>query len=188
MLSEPRLHQGGFIQVDISDFRCINIWDESLPEAQTINTPIHDHVDDFTSRVIAGTLIHIAYDFAPDQVHGASQLWGVQPWQDGEDTILKPLPGMRGNLAEFETLELPAGNSYQFRAGWFHETKFKGFTATVMTKTRKNVTAAARIAVPVGDGVDNDFSCVQYRDGRWMPFLQKALTFLDSETLSETLG
>lgn len=187
MLKAPRLHPNGFIQVDISDFRRINIWDDALPPAQTINTPVHDHTFDFTSRIVAGTLIHIAYDFAPNP-QGDSQLWGVEPWKDGEDTVLKPLAGMRGDIGVFETLTLPAGHQYQFRAGLFHETKHDGFTVTVMTKTRKNVTAAARVVVPVGGSVDNDFSRDQYPADKLSPFVERALGFLDPETLSETLS
>jgi hypothetical protein len=186
MLSEPRLHPNGFIQVNINDFRRINIWDESLPPAQTINTPIHDHTFDFTSRIVAGTLIHIAYDFTQDQ-KGDFELWGVQPWLDGEETQLKKLPGMRGNLSEFESLRLPAGYQYQFHAGWFHETKHEGFTVTVMTKTRKNVTAGARVAVPQGGSVDNTFVRDIEQVHLLLPYVHKALVYLDADTLGETL-
>lgn len=182
----PRLHPNGFIQVDINDFTRLNIWDDTLPPAQTINTPIHDHTFDFTSRIIVGKLIHIAYDFGLNP-RGDYHLWGVEPWLDGEETVLKPLTGMKGDISIFETLELPAGYQYQFRAGWFHETKFEGFTATVMTKTRKNVTAAARVVVPSPGRVDNEFNRAQYPVDRLNHYVERAIQFVDDETLNEAL-
>lgn len=182
----PRLHPNGFVQFDLGPNQRLNIWDESLPPAQTINTPIHDHTFDFSSRVVAGKLFHIVYDFAKNP-HGQDCLWGVVPWRTGDETVLEPLAGMVGDAVLFETNELPAGSGYTFGAGLFHETKHEGFTATVMTKTRKNVTEGARVVVPVGGSVDNDFRRDQYPLEKLSAFVLRAIDALDEETRDKAL-
>lgn len=174
-----RLHPNGFVQFDVNENVRINIWDESLPPAQTINTPIHDHTFDFQSSVHAGKLFHIVYDFAPNP-QGSDCIWGVRPLHSS-DTELVPL-NIVGDCVPFETNELPAGSGYTFRAGLFHETKHEGFTVTVMTKTRKGVTEGARVIVPVGGSVDNDFSRYAAGVSDLKGYLLRAIDTVDEET------
>ncbi len=174
----PRLHPSGFVQVDLDEHRQVNIWDDALLPAQAINTPVHDHTFSFMAYIVAGVLTNIVYTFVPNVQHGDYQLWGVEPWKTGEETILSPLPGMVGDVDITETEELPRGYAYQLRAGWFHETKHKGFTVALRVTTEKNVTPAARVIMPVGDSVDNDPVARQRRDrlvssvGRALPYLR----------------
>ncbi len=159
-MTEARFHPNGFIQFDLPSGNRLHVWSDELPRGQKFNTPIHDHTFNFKSRIIAGELNHTVYGFAPDN-RGNYDLYAARPFLNGDDTTLENL-GERGEFTIIEDLWFGAGDGYQFKAGWFHETRFRGagplrVCASIMTKTEKNLRPYARVACPVGELPDNDF-------------------------------
>lgn len=161
-LSTTRLHGNGFIQVDIAPNLRLDVWAEELAGlAQKISTPIHDHRFSFRSTVLLGRLRHTVYQVAPRfrtfpppvMTH---QLWEARPRQ-GEDTVLQPT-GSYVNLSVQEVLEIPAGQTYEFRALWFHRSDpLTPTVVTLLTKTGVVPGAVGRVAVPLGVVPDNEF-------------------------------
>lgn len=183
-MTEARFHPNGFIQYDLPNGSRLHIWAAQLPRGQKFNTPIHDHTFDFDSTILFGTLLHTVYAFVPDN-RGAFDLYAARPWLTGDETTLENLE-VRGDMQIMETHEFPATSRYQFRAGWFHETNFKGaglnnMTVTMMTKTEKNLRPHARVACPVGEVPDNDFRRDSVPQELLMRYVEVAMQYVPVE-------
>jgi hypothetical protein len=152
----PRLHGNGFIQLNLAGTNeRLHIWPDDGVKAQSVSTPIHDHVYSFKSRILLGTLSHLVYRTSFSN-NGAYRLYQAEP-RAQEDTILVPISGSRCNLILEEEHVLEQGDAYSFKAFEFHESRGSGLTATVMRKTVV-FDGKARVVCPADKNPDNDFN------------------------------
>jgi hypothetical protein len=159
--ARPRLHPNGFVQLNLlgeggggSPARLhVFPWPLLRPSEES-NTPCHDHIFDMHSEVILGSVEQV--EFAVALSHGASpthEIWSVRTDGLNRDGA----PGPTGVLVEAwldQSSEFEAGCGYSQRAFTFHETRWYGMAATVMTKRRVYQDFSPRILVPVGIGHD----------------------------------
>jgi hypothetical protein len=167
----PRVHGNGFVQLDLPDGRRLHVWDNGVPR-QAVNSSVHDHAFGFTSHVICGILQNVVYDIVPSDY---GQYVVHVPWRrpGTEDTKLTNT-GERVNLVTEDVQTLPAGKSYSFSPGVFHDTFHIGTTATIMTKTER-WNADPRVLVPFGSKPDNEFDRDGFDPELLWSFIRRAL-------------
>lgn len=159
---EPRLHGNGFLQFDLTPVYRLHIWSRDLPPAQKVSTQLHDHIWDFTSKIVFGKLHDRQYDYRSvsllhedDDHSGVYQIWETT-YAGGRNTRLVP-------VRQFIRLEPPEGciygigECYEVKAGVFHQSRpVESPTMTIIEKGAQT-TARARVLVPAGTRPDNDF-------------------------------
>ena len=150
----PVVHPNGFIQLKLPDNRRMHFWDKSIPRQKTAS-PIHDHVFDMDSEIVAGTLLHceIRVHSEPDGFYDLYEAVTVE----GVETKLVPLQNrVRADYGEWQ--EFHAGDEYMFPAGRFHETSDRlGPAISIITKGQTFTTFNPRVLVKHGEKPDNDF-------------------------------
>lgn len=155
---QPRFHGNGFIQLDLVDGSRLHVWDPKLDDlAQVIRTSIHDHRFSFISEVIYGVQLHQVFHPVPEIPGETFNFYHPVRSSGTEDTKLARSMGHPVSFAPDEPIEIPRGNSYEFRWGLFHDTVPTGLTATIMRKTKVEKLWIPRVAVPVGEEPDNNF-------------------------------
>lgn len=175
-----RLHQNGFIQLDLIPNTRLHIWDENIPVAQSPRSPIHNHTFSFYSQVLTGELTHIEYEWI-----GIEQVY-TKPIRD--EDIVQGLyfgsgdyenlifTGIWGTSRETSRLIIPAGEAYTFKYGLYHDSLGKGLTATIMTKTDMNrIPFATVVCEPAIGAPDNTFRRDKYPQHVLMPFIEAVL-------------
>ena len=126
--TEPYWFGLGFIQLKLSDTERIHFWHPSVPYPE--REEIHNHRYDFTSRVLAGQIVHETFLV-------------MNAFKDNEDAtheIFKTtcMPGVEGVVEEVTPCDLrptgiykmSAGSVYQFPYTMFHTTKDTKFAIT----------------------------------------------------------
>lgn len=173
-----RLHQNGFIQLDLLDDTRLHIWDENIPVAQSPRSPIHNHTFSFYSQVLTGELTHVEYDWInlkdikpalkTDMVY--CLYTGSGDYQNLVSTQIW------GTARESSRLVIPAGEAYRFKYGLYHDSFGKGLTATIMTKTEVNrIPFATVVCEPAIGAPDNSFRRDKYPQHVLMPFVKAVL-------------
>ncbi len=151
----PRLHGNGFIQLDLDSTRRLHVWHPRTQRAQSVYTPIHDHVFDMRSDVLHGGVVNVVYRAKMNPREGAYELWGCEP-AEGSNTILRKMRNMRCDLEEVMRLVVVPGSRYTHEAGVFHTTEpLHAVAVTVMTKINTLPTVQPRVAVPFDTEPDN---------------------------------
>jgi hypothetical protein len=139
----PITHENGFIQLRIDINRRLHVWPDEPIARQDPPMPIHDHRFDFESEVIVGRLEHIVYrTVAPNANHPASHLISTVK---GDEYVFHDKVCA---LVELSTT-IHKGEMYHFNARTLHESKARGLTATIMTKTAVHE-IIPRVLVPIG--------------------------------------
>lgn len=162
--AKPRVHQNGFIQVDVDKDTRLHFWGHPDIPRQKVRTDIHDHVYGFTSSVLIGRLFNIVYHNSEEK-YGDYEVY-IPQFREGDDTMLVPY-GQRMHISapEIQIVRVAYNeanrwnniNTYSMRPKEFHETFAPEPTVTLMKKTVR-VQGVARILVPVGKEPDNDFN------------------------------
>ena len=134
----------GFIQLKLDTARRLHFWDPTL--APLVNEKeLHDHRYDFTSKVLAGSIDHIVYEFEAAE-NGDHQMCEVfcQPEKSAEPRVLET-----GTIKQTEKHTFKAGDSYTFKQGQFHQ----GVAASAVTYLERGrvLTNTARIIRPVSE-------------------------------------
>ncbi len=160
---QPRVHPNGFLQLDLEPDRMstgrpiakrrLHIFDDRLPR-QSVRTPIHDHIFDMSSFVIKGTVLNDTYVILDDE-KGDLEVYQAQAAKCTETNLVPT--GRRCTLRLKHTHYVYAGETYNFPALAFHDSRHKGVTATIMSK-HGTVEATPRVLVPVDAEPDNSFS------------------------------
>jgi hypothetical protein len=156
----PRVHGNGFIQLDITDTKRINIWHPDLPR-QKIATPIHSHRFGFTSTVLLGRLVNITYNVWPYSEQGNYITHNIYECHasSNNETILVPSPKyLFARVEPVWTQLIRQSESYQFPPTAFHESAPLEWAATYMVKTLALPDYTPRVLVPLGEPPDNDYA------------------------------
>lgn len=155
----PKLHPHGFIQLDLAGdgSRRLHVWDDDVPRRADPNT-VHDHVWDFTSIILRGTLFNNACDAVWDS-HGDWVLWRASEVKhDGErgGKVLLPTSS-RAFLRNWRQTKLFPRGTYFFPAFSFHDNMATGLTATLFQKGKSYPTMAPCILCKEGCDPDREF-------------------------------
>lgn len=172
--AEPgiRLHGNGFLQLDLDRYTRFHIWGGSLPPAQNVDTPIHDHTYSFRSFVLLGKLEHIVHTAVPGDRY---RLHTAQP-REGADTGLVPTSELV-DLPPTSTTLIKAGGLYDFTAFLFHQSvNAAPITATLMVRGNSHPDRRPRIAVPSDLEPDNDFERYQFPDEELWAVVDQAVS------------
>lgn len=152
--SNIRVHGNGFVQIDMIDGSRVHCWGHPDIPRQRESSQIHDHSFDFTSTILAGSLVNVIYwaYSAPD-----ADKWDVyRPvTRDRQDTVLERVETCTV-VVDTITLYRP-GEIYAMWAGELHETFANQPTVTHMTKTRQ-ADMTPRVLLPSGKKPDNEFN------------------------------
>jgi len=164
----PRVHGNGFIQLDLTPHTRLHVWGDPRIPHQSSPTPIHDHVFDFHSRIILGTVGNQRYSVLQGQDPiTARDVYSIHSYDvhrarregDTEDTQLVST-GQIVSLVRREPEWFGCGESYYMRAGELHESLSRELAVTVITKSLPaphGGQGEPRIFVPMGTRPDNDF-------------------------------
>lgn len=173
----PRVHGNGFIQFDLTEdgTQRLHVWHDDIPR-QVVATPIHDHVFDLHSKVIAGTLIH--EELVPINASlrkGTHRIFRARQEEGTQNTVLVPDEGTV-HLNVSQRLVLGAGSVYTFPAWKLHQTEHRGLTATIMDKINApDEYGRPRVLVPVGQEPDNEFRRDNHDPEVLWPYIERAL-------------
>lgn len=128
---EPRVHGNGFIQLDINERQRLHFWGHPKIPRQSVPSPIHNHVFDFTSQICKGTLTNVEYReiWSPGGLYGCWQAYA----RNGADTGLQDT-GRRCNLQVSNIKILEQGDGYFAHGPTFHETLVHEPSITLLTK------------------------------------------------------
>ena len=171
---QPRVHENGFLQIDLDQRRRLHVWGHpEIPRQRTWH-PIHDHVFSFTSTVIVGRVVNVVYRPKEHPV-GRYEMWQAQPPRrvGSQDTKLALVPtkdpahGKRYDLVAEHVDVVHAGESYSMKRFDFHETVPVEPSITVMEKDGNTLAERPTghrpyVAVPVGVEPDNAFDRDSY--------------------------
>lgn len=162
----PRVHENGFIQLDLDpgykwspDLKChpaavrLHVWPDGPIRHQRTSSPIHDHRFGFESTVICGVLHNVCYEFLWGGESGGSVTHQVYAAREGK---LWPTE-ICGTPRELYHQVVSAGGRYHARPGELHESRAEGLTATVMVRTELSRLYVPRVLCPVGEPPDNGF-------------------------------
>lgn len=155
----PVVHPNGFIQLKLSDGRRMHFWDPSIPR-QKVATPIHDHIFDMHSLIVAGSILH--REVRPIQEDdGFFDIYEAVSVRDAE-TVLTAT-GTRARVDCCPWLEFGPGDEYDFPAGKFHETSDRLAPAiSIITKGKEFKDMNPCVLVPHGVVPDNEFTRDSY--------------------------
>lgn len=187
-----RVHGNRFIQIDLEDSNGVwggervHVWHDLVPLAQRYNTPIHDHVFGFHSRILAGALIDIRYRVVPMTGHRRATAYNVltydvysaQP-RDGSDTaLMKTGEVVSAEVASTQLME--AGTGYMIRAKEFHTTAYVGYAVTRIRKA-ETVTGTPRVLCPTTMDPDNEFERYKYSPAKLWAVVEEVLQQAERE-------
>ncbi len=160
---KPRVHPNGFLQLDLEPDttstgrhiakRRLHIFDDRLPR-QSVRTAIHDHIFDMSSFVVKGTVLNDTYIAVPDE-EGDLEIYQAQEAKCTETNLVPT--GRRVSLKLKHTEYVYMGESYEFPALSFHDSRHEGVAVTIMRKGLSHA-STPRVLVPVDAEPDNNFS------------------------------
>lgn len=157
--NKPRVHNNGFIQLDVTDDVRLHVWGDPRIPRQKTYTPIHDHVFKLKSRILVGRLINLRYDIIPTQ-YGDYTIYQAE-CRYGHDTELKPTEIKCCVSTRYaELIQVNTRNrEYYMPACEFHETVATGPAASLIKKEQSAFfeTAKPRVLVPLNSEPDNEF-------------------------------
>lgn len=164
----PRVHPNGFIQLDLDGGevngsghlvtrRRLHVFPDIPIARQATDNPIHDHIFDMRSTVICGALLQWRRDYTLDHDGVPThQIWTAD-YRNLHDTELRPT-GVLVSESDSSCEEVITGGSYLQPAFTFHETKWRGLTATLMEKPLVYASFRPRVLCRIGEEPDNDFA------------------------------
>lgn len=154
----PRLHPNGFIQLELGTRKArLHVWPEEPIAVRTVDTPIHDHVFRFESRVLLGTLLHFIHEYVEDP-QGKYCMWSAGCSAAGRaHQPLKLIDGRRYDQRTEACWRYLPGGRYSFDPFLFHKSVAVGLTATIITIDSFDETASPRVICPVGVEPDSTF-------------------------------
>lgn len=164
MGARPRVHNNGFIQIDLNENDRLHIWGHPDIPRQKVASPIHDHIFGFVSKVLVGRMVNLNYGIIP-RVTGEFRVYepSVRIKEDtvlgATDTTVSLIPLSFGSYSK--------GDTYGILKYAFHETFVAEPTVTLIHKVGKtqaqgNVTKVPRVLVPVDKQPDNEFDRYGY--------------------------
>ena len=171
--NQPRVHGNGFLQLDLPDGRRLHVWDDMLPR-QKVSSSIHDHAFGFKSTILCGNLTNVIYTLMPHPC-GDYDVLTPQRREGTEDTKLAPT-GERVVLREVYRYTYKKDWTYHMIPLVFHDTLYKGLTATIIEKTVR-MDVEPRILIPHGESPDNEFDRTEFDPDDLWPFVKLAVTF-----------
>jgi len=177
----PRVHPNGFLQLNLdgTGFWRLHVWSDELPKPRVaVPTPIHDHIYDFTSKVILGSLRHLVYELEEDP-EGSYDLYDVWAQSTKKDAPLERMDNSRYTARLIEASEIMAGDGYSFERFRFHESESAGLTATLFSTSDFDPTNRPRILCPTGKTPSNTFR----RDSLELEFLWRIIEEVCSQIL-----
>ena len=168
----PRVHGNGFIQLDVfeknvmcvgnksySDDR-IHFWGHPDIPKQKVETPIHDHVFDFISICLKGSLLNVVYK----TIEGDDYTVYQPTVRREQDTVLLPTEEKVSLVyADYNAATVSlTGWSYHMLAYQIHETFVHNPTVTLMKKLQPTLLQnpggpKPSVFVPRGVEPDNEF-------------------------------
>lgn len=157
----PRVHENGFIQIDLDDRARLHVWGSTRIPRQKTYHPIHDHIFGFVSHVLKGRMVNIKHDHVPGKLFRV-----YVPQRDGDGGHSSPLVQFSSALWDtrpYDVTSTPAGGTYTMHPREFHESMPAEPTVTVIVKDaptfrQNNDGRLPRILIPVGVEPDNFFS------------------------------
>ena len=163
--TRPRVHNNGFIQLDLSQRRRLHVWHFDIPENPE-NAPFHDHVFGFRSWALVGKLTNIIYEL--DFNKRDFEIYTPRITK-GCDSALEPTGKFCGIKPKTTNVIAPKGNSdnlpdsYGIEPFEFHGTFVSEPTVTVIDKTAptlaQNPTGPRpRVLMPVGNKPNSSYS------------------------------
>ncbi len=178
--NRPRLHGNGFLQLDLPDNRRLHIWSDELPNAQKVDTTIHDHRFGFKSTILIGELVNTVYDFIP-AANGEYRLYNPRV-RRGEDTMLLPTEAV-GNFRLNSATSYRPSQSYQMEYKDFHTSGYKGLSATLMEKMYV-APVAPRVACPLDMEPDNQFTRYDTDERELREIVERVLSIISKQKTS----
>jgi len=146
--NEPRLHPNGFIQLDIDDRTRLHVWTEKPLTEHISKNRIHDHVFDFRSTVICGSVIDTKYQLRQSP-KGRYEVFDVIPYViDNRAGSPERSCSDRFDLLPRDKRKFVAGEQYALKADEIHETTPCGLTATIISYKVRKSKRVARIFRP----------------------------------------
>ena len=164
--TKPRVHNNGFIQLDLTGQRRLHIWGHlDIPQAKE-KAFVHDHIFGFRSWGLIGKLKNIIYDL---DLNGNKYEIYTPKITRGCDSTLEPTGVFCDVKVKHTDVIAARGNldglpdSYCIEPYLFHETFVSEPTATVIEKTGSTLAQnpngpRPRVLVPVGSKPDDQFS------------------------------
>lgn len=151
----PVVHENGFIQYPITpnaEIR-LHVWPDTPLIRQSTSSPIHDHRFGFTSTVLFGTLDQMEYH----PIRRERGAYAMARVRHGRLTVLPEEPGAYYTVELSNHLIVRVGESYEFAAKRFHESRPRGLTVTVMEKLHVVPGHEARVLCHRDEPPDNTF-------------------------------
>jgi hypothetical protein len=156
---KPRVHPNGFLQLDLSDGVRLHVWPayrDTFPRQSTVNT-IHDHKFDMRSTVLKGTLIQKRYKPRIDRPP-THEIWQAKTDTGrNRDNQLVPTGVCVDRGDEVKITYVLEGESYTQPGLTFHDTAWRGLTATLMEKVSIYRDHEPRVLCPLGTPPDNTY-------------------------------
>lgn len=172
--ARPRVHGNGFIQLDLSSRRRLNVWGDSRIPRQVIPSQIHDHTFPFKSQVYLGQIVHREFDIFLDSV-GAYEKYRPTVNNDEDTRLIKEEGRFRASITRERLLQ--AGDTYTFQAYRFHETVAPWLCVTVIDKGSFTIAGgpSSTVLVPYGLEPDNTFNRYQESPDKLWTIILEAL-------------
>lgn len=161
----PRLHPNGFIQYDL-DAACtarLHVWPAVPLQAQKTRHPIHDHVFDMQSTILAGRLRNVLYKALPldDFAAECAQFETYRMYRatriTKDDTVLAPADEKLYAVVSTVSEDCEPGDTYSMQQGVLHDSVPDGLTCTLMYKLSTYTEYRPVVAVPASVKPDNDY-------------------------------
>lgn len=142
---KPRYHNGiGFAQVYLDKEVRLHVWRQEFPNIPEAFGTRHNHRYDFISTVLVGAMTNITLDYRYNPT-GYFRLYKIQPAHLGPaDPILDETVAYDIVVSKIEVV--PAGESYTFPKGVYHEGRSNGITATILKKLNQEDSWAGILA------------------------------------------
>lgn len=151
----PIIHPNGFAQLKLCDGRRMHFWHPMIPR-QEVKTPIHDHIFDMHSEIIAGSILHCEVSVL-EMEDGYYSIYEAKAVRDAETKLVNTGHRCKANHGPWQ--EFSAGDEYDFPAGSFHETSDRlGPAISIITKGKEFPEMNPCVLVPADQEPDNAFT------------------------------
>ena len=151
------VHPNGWIQLNLDELHRLHVWPDKPITKRKVDTPIHDHIFDFESKIFLGTIQNIMCDFVEDS-NGDYHLYQVSPYKLAKKEMpLELINNQRYRCVEKETALYSAGQTYHMKRKDFHESEHEGLALTIIEFGYIDTSALARIACPYQKQPDSEF-------------------------------
>jgi hypothetical protein len=129
-----RLYTTYLLQLRISENLNLNFWGHPTQEMPTCETGIHDHMYDFESDILYGTLKNLKYAPVPNPESGAMKQFWVRRRKDEQGHWVFSVGGEGHRFDPGEGFEenFPAGVRYGLKAEEYHSNEMSEPVVTLM--------------------------------------------------------